>query len=177
MELNFIKNYVESALERDITLNTRKREYVYARSLYMLLARENTKKSLEEIGKFINKDHATVLHALKNTVDEAEENDKHWKAAYKAFNAATTIDVEVEEPQDKTYGVVIDKMEDLRGMNEKLMRVNIDLVNEFNKLQNHSNTGNEAFNQIINKLNPEGQEVLLLKMEAAVNMMKQYHAA
>ena len=49
---------------------TRKREYVYARTLFFHILLTKTKLSLEKIGLAISdnhlKDHATVLHAEKN---------------------------------------------------------------------------------------------------------------
>lgn len=50
----------------DITTNSRGRKFIYARALYFKAYRQcYTSASLEKIGKSVNKDHATVLHALK----------------------------------------------------------------------------------------------------------------
>jgi hypothetical protein len=49
-----------------LKLKTRKREIVEARQAYMILARLTTDHSLNDIGKLVNKNHATVIHAFKN---------------------------------------------------------------------------------------------------------------
>ena len=47
----------------------RSREYAEARTVYCHLARTLLKWSLKEIGASINRDHTTVIHALKNYQD------------------------------------------------------------------------------------------------------------
>jgi len=49
----------------DIKKKSRKREYVYARACYYKLLRDKTACSLTSIGETLNKNHATVLHALR----------------------------------------------------------------------------------------------------------------
>ena len=43
---------------------TRLREFVYARQLYAYFCKQYTNESLSKIGKFINKDHATMIHSI-----------------------------------------------------------------------------------------------------------------
>jgi chromosomal replication initiator protein len=67
------------------TLNskTRKREIVQARQLVMYFAKEYTKSSLAMIGMHCgNKDHATVLHAVR-TVNNLLETDKQFRGYVK----------------------------------------------------------------------------------------------
>ena len=49
----------------DLTLNNRKRETVDARKVYSKILRDSG-YSYEFIGKTINKDHATIIHYIKN---------------------------------------------------------------------------------------------------------------
>jgi len=44
---------------------TRKQEVVFARQLSFYLGKQYTKLSLYSLGKFFDKDHATVLHGIK----------------------------------------------------------------------------------------------------------------
>lgn len=61
---------------------TRKREVVQARQLAMFFSKKLTKNSLARIGKQIgNRDHATVLHALK-TVTNLSETDKTFEGYF-----------------------------------------------------------------------------------------------
>ena len=69
------------------TKETRKREYVYARQLYAYFARKYTKDVLSNIGKFINKDHATILHSI-NQVNNFLDTDKQMKLQVGKINNA-----------------------------------------------------------------------------------------
>lgn len=62
-----------------INSKTRKREVVQARQLAMFFSKRHTKSSLAHIGKQCgNKDHATVLHAVK-TINNLSETDKKFR--------------------------------------------------------------------------------------------------
>ncbi len=62
-----------------INSRTRKREVVQARQLAMYFSKKHTKSSLATIGKQCgNKDHATVLHAVK-TINNLAETDKKFR--------------------------------------------------------------------------------------------------
>jgi chromosomal replication initiator protein len=62
-----------------INSKTRKREVVQARQLAMFFSKKHTKSSLAHIGKQCgNKDHATVLHAVK-TINNLAETDKKFR--------------------------------------------------------------------------------------------------
>jgi chromosomal replication initiator protein len=57
----------------EIQTKSRKRDVVQARQIAMYLARKYTKSSLTVIGEQIgNRDHATVLHAVKTVMDLCE---------------------------------------------------------------------------------------------------------
>jgi len=61
-----IREYVNNTYGLDICKDTRKREYVDARTLYYKLCRDLTKCSLTTIGESVGRDHSIVLHSLKN---------------------------------------------------------------------------------------------------------------
>ena len=50
---------------KDIEGPSRVREIAESRHLYCLLMREKTRMSYQSIGKYINRDHCTVLLAIK----------------------------------------------------------------------------------------------------------------
>ncbi len=66
-DLLFVKKTVENVTGIE-DLATRNRAYAVtlARWLYIKIARENTKYSLKSIGNIIDRDHATVLHGVRN---------------------------------------------------------------------------------------------------------------
>ena len=55
---------------------SRLREIVEARMFYSLLAKRLTTNSLSKIGKLINRDHATILHGIKQVQEVKELKDK-----------------------------------------------------------------------------------------------------
>jgi len=68
IELNRIKSYVDKHTGYDISTRSRKAEVVLFRALYFKLAIDTTSWSLQKIGKIVNRDHATVLHAKKKPI-------------------------------------------------------------------------------------------------------------
>lgn len=63
---------------------TRKREIVIARQMSMKLIHQKGKYSLATIGRFFNKDHATVLHAVK-CIANLRDTDKRFKDSTNIF--------------------------------------------------------------------------------------------
>ena len=64
-ELDAIKIIVEGELDINIFGDSRKRNLVDARIIYAKIARESN-HSYKSIGKHIGKDHATIIHYMKN---------------------------------------------------------------------------------------------------------------
>ena len=64
---------------------TRFREIVFARQLYMTLARKYTRLSRRQIGEPFHRDAATVYHAEK-TISNLIETDKQIEQQYRAAN-------------------------------------------------------------------------------------------
>jgi len=65
---------------------TRKSEFVYVRQLYSYFCRKFTNESLDSIGKFINKDHATIIWGNKQ-INNYCEFDKGVKNQVKKINS------------------------------------------------------------------------------------------
>lgn len=61
---NIVKSSIHDFFKIDINQKTRKREVVEARFMFYELCRKN-QMSLAQIGRFVGKDHATVLHGTK----------------------------------------------------------------------------------------------------------------
>ncbi|MBP5716273.1 MAG: chromosomal replication initiator protein DnaA, partial [Bacteroidales bacterium] len=68
---------------KSINSKSRKREIVWARQAAMSLCKKYTTQSVSRIGQVIgNRDHATVLHALKN-VDDLLETEADFREKYR----------------------------------------------------------------------------------------------
>jgi chromosomal replication initiator protein len=66
----------------DLLSNSRKRRYSYPRQLAMYFCRQLTDLSFKEIGKaFRNKEHSTVIYAVKHITEEMDEDSKTRKTA------------------------------------------------------------------------------------------------
>jgi len=65
---------------------TRKKEFVYARQLYSYFCRNFINESLNNIGKFINKDHATIIWGNKQ-INNYYEFDKGVKSQVDKINS------------------------------------------------------------------------------------------
>jgi len=74
---NLIKN-VNNYYNVDIRENSRQREIVMARAAFYWLARNTTRFSMKVISDAVGRDHASVIHSLKNIND--------WIRFDKVFN-------------------------------------------------------------------------------------------
>lgn len=86
MTSKLVKEIVEDYYKLKIDSKTRQRKYVEARAVYYKLLRENSRMSLQAIGNTMNKDHATVLHSLRQIKDWLEY-DKELKRDYNTINS------------------------------------------------------------------------------------------
>jgi len=87
MKLEIILNEVNEFYNIDIRKQTRKREYVYARFVFYKLAKElNPFCSSVMIGRFLGKDHATVLYGNKQL-----ENIIEYNQDFKLINSYYTL--------------------------------------------------------------------------------------
>lgn len=84
-QLDDIKDYIENSLSIKLKWKTRQRKYVYARALYFKLAKEYTKHSLHSIGKSMNVNHATVLHAINNVFPVILQYDETLRDIYEDY--------------------------------------------------------------------------------------------
>ena len=83
MTLQDIRKEVEAMIYFKLSEPRRKRRNVYARAVYFKLSRELCPlESLERIGSSINKDHATVLHAINNVFPSLEAYEETFYNVY-----------------------------------------------------------------------------------------------
>lgn len=64
-----------------LTSNTRKRNVVIRRQIFMHIIYHNFNISMTEIGDIFNKDHSTVIHALKCVKNMSDMNDVYFISA------------------------------------------------------------------------------------------------
>jgi len=106
---------------KDITINTRHRELVFARKIYYKVLTLTTKMSYKSMGDTLGQTHATVLHSLNN-FDWDYNHIPAFKEAYdKVYNLYTKKGT-VATVETLTYEnrVLEEKIAELKGQIEEL---------------------------------------------------------
>lgn len=75
-----VRRVVEAEFQLDISARDRSTPYLIARKIYSISARRFTSHSLTIIGKEIERDHATIVHHLKDS-DVFERNFPEARAS------------------------------------------------------------------------------------------------
>lgn len=86
---SIVSNYYDI----EISEPTRMREYVIGRSIYYKILRTNTNMSFQEIAKSFGKNHATILHSIKQ-LDDLMGHDYSLRSDYLAINNKFTEAIE-----------------------------------------------------------------------------------
>jgi len=146
MTLTEIQDYVQNQTGLDLTIKSRKRDYVYARAVYFYLCREYTPFSTEKIGDSLGKDHATVLHAIKKVIPIILRHEE----------ALANVCLNFRD-ENKSYIDVKKRKLDLMLDNKKLLIKNELLTNELNTVKSNK------FYRLSHNI-PEKQEEIAYKM-------------
>ena len=120
--INKLKLLINEELGVDLDENTRKRNVVEARALYFTILKNTTNLTLAKIGAMVDKDHATVLHGIKNLQDWMQQN--HY--LQKAYNS-------VLDKMDKDFKVHTGR--DLKRRYADLKFQNFQLKRQIKRLQ------------------------------------------
>jgi hypothetical protein len=135
--LEVIRKAVETITNCDVVERTRQREYVQARSIFYRFARDN-KQTLQAIGKFLKRDHATVMHSLKKF-----EQDVEYDSAFRAnYNAVKDIlgNLDVKGCEDATETL----LEAYEMRNTYLIKQNTELRAKLSRL-----TSDDTINELL----------------------------
>ena len=90
--LKRIKRLVENHLEiPDIKIKSRQRDYVNARFLYFKIAHNVCRTSLTKIAQVVDRDHATVIHGIKQFDNLVKYNKTEFKYLSDAFVNISSI--------------------------------------------------------------------------------------
>jgi hypothetical protein len=138
--LDVIRKAVETITSCDVVERTRQREYVQARSICYRCARDN-KQTLQAIGQFLKRDHATVMHSLKKF-----EQDVEYDSVFRAnYNAVKDIlgNLDVKGCEDAT-GTLLEAYE---MRNTYLIEQNTELRAKLSRL-----TSDDTINELLTGL-------------------------
>ena len=159
--LEVIRKAVETITNCDVVERTRQREYVQARSIFYRFARDN-KQTLQAIGKFLKRDHATVMHSLKKF-----EQDVEYDSVFRAnYNAVKDIlgNLDVKGCEDATETL----LEAYEMRNTYLIEQNTELRAKLSRL-----TSDDTINELLTGL-PESriQYFISNQLKSFVNIEK-----
>jgi hypothetical protein len=74
INVKFIRNIVEKVTNLDLGEGNRKRDYSDARAMYYKICRDMTNETVQAIGVEVGRDHATVVHGIKNVFPVVDKN-------------------------------------------------------------------------------------------------------
>lgn len=159
--LEVIRGAVEAVTSCDVVIRTRQVEYVQARSIFYKFAREN-KQTLQAIGKFLRRDHATVMHSLKKF-----EQDVQYDSAFRTkYNAVKDIlgNLDIKECENATETL----LEAYEMRNANLIKQNTELRAKLSRL-----TSDDTINELLEGL-PEDkiQYFISNQLRSFVNIEK-----
>lgn len=150
-KIKHIFNLVIQETGLDIFRQTRRREYVDARTFAAKLLRSELGITTIHIGKLLNKNHATIIHGLK-LFDDLYETDYDFKSTYKKiyekFKLEDTAPV-TDEVDDK-----IKKLQTLYDNKIKVLNLENSQLKSL-KYQNESHPYNDIREMIYSRLDPK----------------------
>lgn len=165
-KLETLQKVIESRLEVQLNKNTRKKEYIFARALFYALAYDGKRFTYSTIGKYMGKDHATVLHSIKNVFPQIMF-DSNYKRLYDELSLIVGNDVDertLTTHQDGIYNLYQE------------MQKKEDLIQELSlKLIIAEKTNNKVADAL-KDLTPEETETLLDKMILTSKVIRNHRA-
>jgi len=149
-EADELKLIIRQVFGVDININTRKRAYVDARRVYAKILRDRG-YSFESIGRTLKKDHATIIHYLRN-IEHIFVQDKTFFSKYAkcrdiVFKCIDEESVFISTVDHKKIAVELDnKIAELR---EKYLKLS-------QKLDKYCRI--ESIIEMVDSRTPEGSE-------------------
>ncbi len=156
-ELNQIRNAVENLTGiKDITVKTRKMEYVISRGIYCKLSRDKTNCSYEKISKVLDMDRVSVLNMLKKT-DELLRLKPYYNEIYKELGS---IDYSFKKDgSDKES--IIELKKELFHLKMRSKNINSEHLKETHK----------PLVELLNKIPKEHIGTIKMRLEPIIRML------
>lgn len=136
MKIKEIKEFVDSYFGIDISSKRRYRYYVDARFMYCKLCYINEfvkeHNSLAKIGAFINRDHASVIHAIKKC-DELVQYNLEFKRKFDDLTEKLRV-VEFKPVEIKSFKnkELVEMVQVMKREND-MLKANIEQIKDVNK--------------------------------------------
>jgi hypothetical protein len=164
-----LKKAIQEITGVDINEVTRKRETIEARAIYYKVLKQIDKnKTLKAIGASVGKDHATVLHSLKN-YDMFEQ----FNPTLKLFRKQILQKLNYVKPED-----ILDMSKDelIQSLQVDVMKLNDEIANlqetitNLQKPRNNYNIVNNIQQLLLETEGKEQQEIIIERLQAVYRM-------
>jgi hypothetical protein len=163
-----LKKAIQEITGVDINEVTRKRETIEARAVYYKILKQiDKKKSLKSIGASVGKDHATVLHSLKN-YDMFEQ----FNPTLKLFRKQILQRLNYASPDilDMTKDELIQSLQiDVMKLSEEIANLQETITN-LQKPRNNYNIVNNIQQLLIETEGTEQWQIIIERLQALYKM-------
>jgi hypothetical protein len=163
-----LKKAIQEITGVDINEVTRKRETIEARAIYYKVLKQiDKKKSLKSIGASVGKDHATVLHSLKN-YDMFEQ----FNPTLKLFRKQILQRLNYASPDilDMTKDELIQSLQlDVMKLNDEIANLQETITN-LQKPRNNYKIVNNIEALLLETEGKEHQEIIIERLQALYKM-------
>ena len=163
-----LKKAIQEITGVDINEVTRKRETIEARAIYYKVLKQiDKKKSLKSIGASVGKDHATVLHSLKNY-----EMFEKFNPTLKLFRKQILQRLNYASPEI----VDLSKDEYIQSLQLDVMKLTDEIVNlqetitNLQKPRNNYKIVNNIEALLLETEGKEHQEIIIERLQAFYKM-------
>lgn len=127
-DLKEIKDFIESHVDWEIDCKRRNAKSVMFRTLFFYLSINTTNFTLKEIGKFIKRDHSTVVHHKDNLFKKLESNEVMIILINKFYKIKSKETKKLETLLVKNFGVPR-----LTNIEKQYRKLNTNQKIEYNK--------------------------------------------
>ena len=116
---DFLNSYVvaNNINREEFISSSRKREIVDSRMIYFVVARNLGGYTLSELGKSVNRDHATVMYAIRN-YDHLSSYDESMKHKY--YKASIIFRTLEYKPKAERIGLIDTLFETNRKLRQRI---------------------------------------------------------
>lgn len=153
-KLETLQKVIESRLDIKLKKNTRKKEYIFARALFYALAYDGKRFTYTTIGKYMGKDHATVLHSIKNVFPQIMFHNK-YKSVYDELSLIVGDGID-----EKT---LITHQDGIYNLYQEMQKKD-DIIQDLSLKLILAEKANNRVSEVLKDLTPEETETLLDKM-------------
>jgi hypothetical protein len=163
-----LKKAIQEITGVDINEVTRKRETIEARAIYYKVLKQiDKKKSLKSIGASVGKDHATVLHSLKN-YDMFEQFNPTLKLFRKQI--LQRLNYATPDILDMTKDELIQSIQiDVMKLNEEIANLQETITN-LQKPRNNYNIVNNIQQLLLETEGTEQWQIIVERLQALYKM-------